>query len=107
MALFLLNQFYWENEEAKIPSLIIDLSLIITLHFVASNFLKNKKLTEMETAKKINDMNQLKKEDNRATKSSNRNYQKQNNKLNNDYKTHEKRSHHVPNHNIHQPAKFM
>eukprot|EP01083_Nonionella_stella_P094769 266003_1 len=105
MALCLLNHFYLNNDEAKVPFLIADVAVVLILQLVRKDFNVKTEIEKTGAIKKNDELNEKKKSTDRALKkkSMDQKRSEQNNRGN--YKTHEKRSHHPPKHNIQQPSK--
>mmetsp|Transcript_19531 Transcript_19531/g.29255 ORF Transcript_19531/g.29255 Transcript_19531/m.29255 type:complete len:106 (+) Transcript_19531:127-444(+) len=105
MALCLLNHFYFQNAEATFTFMLVDLSLAMVLHFSEKEFKKRRETKQMEATKKNDELHEKKKTTDRAmkTQSLDKKRNEHNNRAN--YKTHEKRSHRPPKHNIQQPSK--
>ena len=105
MALSILNHFYFHNEEAKTTFLIVDVTFALILHFVRKDVEKRRETEKLGLMKKNDELHEQKKADERALKSNEREKKRyeQNNRGN--YKTHEKRNHHPPQHHIQQPKK--
>lgn len=106
MALCLINHFFWENEEAKTPFMIVDTAIILLLHFIRKNVKEAEKKVQIGSAKKHEELHQKQKTTDRALK--NRDFDKKKKDRNNglNYKVHEKRTHHKQTRTIQQPSKM-
>lgn len=94
----------------RITFLIVDLACAFILHLVRQDIDKRKEIQKMEAIKKNDELHELKKADDRALKSSNMDRDRKGRAQHNSrgsYKTHEKRNHNPPQHNIQQPMKWM
>jgi len=85
--------------------LIVDVTFALILHFVRKDVEKRRETEKLGLMKKNDELHEQKKADERALKSNEREKKRyeQNNRGN--YKTHEKRNHHPPQHHIQQPKK--
>eukprot|EP00545_Synedropsis_sp_CCMP1620_P002050 CAMPEP_0119011080 /NCGR_PEP_ID=MMETSP1176-20130426/5447_1 /TAXON_ID=265551 /ORGANISM="Synedropsis recta cf, Strain CCMP1620" /LENGTH=104 /DNA_ID=CAMNT_0006963851 /DNA_START=44 /DNA_END=358 /DNA_ORIENTATION=- len=76
MALSMLNYFFWENEDAKIPFICADVVVIVALHFVEKGMKKQTALKEMQEKGAINKKHEDDKMTKASTKSAQRDEQK-------------------------------
>lgn len=101
MALSILNYFYWDIPEAKLPFMIADVIVIGALHFVDRGMKAEKELERIK-AEKEQQNHESSKVSSRAQKAATREEQKRAMKQ---QKYNSKNSNGKGNHNIQQPSK--
>ena len=85
--------------------MVVDFSLTVILEFVRKNAQKRREIEKVELMKKNDELHEKEKANNRGLKISDRDRKRNEHNNRGNYKTHEKRSHHPPQHNIQQPRK--